>query len=149
MRPKAREMTQHGGPPGWLDKSDPARWVLRWDRRSMPPSLMDRTACPGLELLSCELLTNPAAVVDVLVLNVHKTPSRKEGMGQNYCKTLSVSLLPMAKKQIWHALHASCIHSKIHASSRRPSPPDEMPIKASTLASGWVARLRQISRIWS
>ncbi len=45
------------------------------------------TACPGLELLSCELLANPAAVAYVLVLNVHKTPlwalSRKEGMVQN------------------------------------------------------------------
>jgi hypothetical protein len=38
----------------------------------MPPSLTDRTACPGLELLSCELLANPAAVADVLVLNVHR-----------------------------------------------------------------------------
>ncbi len=24
MRPKAREMTQHGGAPGWLEESDPA-----------------------------------------------------------------------------------------------------------------------------
>ncbi len=40
----------------------------------MPSSLTDFTVCPGLELLSCELLANPAAVVDVLVLNVHKTP---------------------------------------------------------------------------
>jgi hypothetical protein len=51
----------------------------------MPLSLTDCTACPGLELLSFELLANPAAV-DVLVLNVHKTLSRalshKEGMGQ-------------------------------------------------------------------
>ncbi len=23
MRPEAREMTQHGGPPGWLEESDP------------------------------------------------------------------------------------------------------------------------------
>ncbi len=38
----------------------------------MPPSLMDRTASPDLELLSCELLANPAAdIADVLVLNVH------------------------------------------------------------------------------
>ncbi len=29
----------------------------------------------GLELLSCEILANPAADADVLVLNVHKTPS--------------------------------------------------------------------------
>jgi hypothetical protein len=30
-------------------------------------------ASPGLELLSCELLANPDAVADVLVLNVHNT----------------------------------------------------------------------------
>jgi hypothetical protein len=24
MRPKARGMVQHGGPPGWLEESDPA-----------------------------------------------------------------------------------------------------------------------------
>jgi hypothetical protein len=29
----------------------------------------------GLELVSCELLANPAGVADILVLNVHKTPS--------------------------------------------------------------------------
>jgi len=45
------------------------------DKRATPPSLTDRTAYPGLELLSCELLANLAAVADVLVLNVHKTPS--------------------------------------------------------------------------
>jgi hypothetical protein len=45
------------------------------DGRPMPPSLMDRTACPGWELLSCELLANPADFADVLVPNVHKTPS--------------------------------------------------------------------------
>jgi hypothetical protein len=41
----------------------------------MPPSLKDRTACPGQELLSYELLANPDVVADVLVLNVHKTPT--------------------------------------------------------------------------
>ncbi len=30
----------------------------------MPPSLTDRTACPGLELLNCKLLANTAAVAD-------------------------------------------------------------------------------------
>ncbi len=50
----------------------------------MPPSLTDRTACPGLELLSCELLANPAALHDVQVLNTHKTPSSAlSRMGQN------------------------------------------------------------------
>ncbi len=81
MRPKAREMTQHGGPPGWLEESDPTRCC---DGRSMPHSLTDRIDCPGLDLLSCELLANLAAAVDILVLNVHKQRhelyhARKEG----------------------------------------------------------------------
>jgi hypothetical protein len=41
----------------------------------MTHALTVRTACPILELLSFELLENPAAVADVLVLNVHKTQS--------------------------------------------------------------------------
>jgi len=28
MRPKARGQTQHGGPPGWLEDSDPAGVIL-------------------------------------------------------------------------------------------------------------------------
>ncbi len=67
--PKARAMTQHGGLPGWLEGD------LCCDGRSMSSSLTDRATCHGLELLSCEILENPAAVADVLVLNVHKTPS--------------------------------------------------------------------------
>jgi hypothetical protein len=43
------------------------------DGRSMPPSLTDCTACLGLELFSCELLANPAAVADVLASNVQIT----------------------------------------------------------------------------
>jgi hypothetical protein len=53
-------------------------------------------ACPGLELLSRELLTNSVAVAVFLVLNVYKTPSylsRKEGMGQNSSQTPAVSLV--------------------------------------------------------
>jgi hypothetical protein len=69
IRPKARGLAQHGGPPGWLEESN-----LAGCDRSMPPVLTDRTAWPDLELLSCEFLANPAAVADVLVLNVHKTP---------------------------------------------------------------------------
>jgi hypothetical protein len=61
-------------------------------------SLTDCTACPGLELHSCELLANPAAVADVLVLNVRKTLSRalshKEGMGQRTATPL-LKLLTM------------------------------------------------------
>ncbi len=70
-RPKARGLVQHGGP---LKESDPARCDFVRDGRSLPPALTDCTACPGLELLSCELLANLADVADVLILNVHKTP---------------------------------------------------------------------------
>jgi hypothetical protein len=28
MRPKARRLAQHGGPPGWLEESDPAGVIL-------------------------------------------------------------------------------------------------------------------------
>jgi hypothetical protein len=38
----------------------------------MPPSLTDSATCPGLELLSCELLANPAAVADVPVKETRK-----------------------------------------------------------------------------
>ncbi len=74
MRPKARGLVQHGGPPGWLEESDPARC----DGRFMPPALTDHTSCPGLGLLSCERLAIPAAVSDVLVLNVLYTNLRHE-----------------------------------------------------------------------
>ncbi len=29
MRQKARQTTLHGGPPGWLEKNDPAKWCFR------------------------------------------------------------------------------------------------------------------------
>ncbi len=61
MRPEAREMTQHRVP---LENG-----------RSMPRSLTDSNACPGLELPRCKLLANPAAFAYVVVLYVHKTPS--------------------------------------------------------------------------
>jgi hypothetical protein len=66
-------MTQHGGPPGWLEESDPAGkiCVVMDCPVSMPLLLTDSTACPaGLKLLSCELLENSAAVADVPVLDV-------------------------------------------------------------------------------
>jgi hypothetical protein len=74
MRPKARGLAQHGGPAGWLEESEPAGC----DGRSMPPTLTDRTTCPGLELLSCEHLAIPAAAAAGLLLNVHKQPPLME-----------------------------------------------------------------------
>jgi hypothetical protein len=64
MRPKARGLAQHGGPPGLLEESVTQQGVIFLvDGQSMPPALTDHTPC---------------------VQNVHKTPSRatslKEGM---------------------------------------------------------------------
>jgi hypothetical protein len=59
----------------------------------MPPSLTDRTACLGLELLSCELLVNPA---DVLVLNVNKKPFELYHARKALVKTL---LDPLRRQQ--------------------------------------------------
>jgi hypothetical protein len=44
-----------------------------WPSPCMPPSLdgLYCTACPGLELLSCELLAKPVAVADVLVYRMY------------------------------------------------------------------------------
>ncbi len=75
-------MAQHGGPPGWGRVNQPGE-ILCCDG---PVRVTFHDACPGLELLSRELLANPAAVAVFLVLNVYKTPSslsHKEGMGQN------------------------------------------------------------------
>jgi hypothetical protein len=58
MRPKARGLAQHGGPPDWLEECDPAaRWYFVRDRRSMPPALTDHTTCPGLGLFHYETFT--------------------------------------------------------------------------------------------
>ncbi len=69
MRPKARGPAQHGGPPGWLSKSDPASVIL---------SVMDgpyRLPFPSMqyrllrqELPSCELML-------YCIVNVHNHPS--------------------------------------------------------------------------
>ncbi len=63
MWPKARGLAQHGGPPGWLEESDPAAGCdFVRDRRSMP------CTCPDGPH---HLLRSRAD----LLLNVHKTQS--------------------------------------------------------------------------
>jgi hypothetical protein len=39
------------GPPGWLEKSDPAGCDFVRDGRSMPPALTGHATCPGLRLI--------------------------------------------------------------------------------------------------
>jgi hypothetical protein len=64
---------------------------------------MVHAACPGLELVSCELLANPAAVADVLVLNVHKTPSSALPAKKAMVKTLVRPLPSLSSQQQLHA----------------------------------------------
>ncbi len=58
MRPKARWLAQHGGPPGWLEESDPAGCDFVRDGRSVPPAL------------------KVPHHLHRSVLNVYKTPSK-------------------------------------------------------------------------
>ncbi len=51
MRPKARGLAQHGGPPGWLEESNSAWCNFVRDGRSMPPALTDYTTRPSLGLI--------------------------------------------------------------------------------------------------
>jgi hypothetical protein len=48
---------------------------LYCDGRAVLPAMTYCTACRAKELLSCELLANPAATASGLLLNVHKTPT--------------------------------------------------------------------------
>jgi hypothetical protein len=50
MRPLARGLAQHGGPPGWLEESNPAGCDFLRDGRSIPPALTDHS-CPGMGLI--------------------------------------------------------------------------------------------------
>ncbi len=61
MRPKARELVLHGGPPGWLEESDPAGVILYVTDGPYPPdfSVLYR-GCPDR---SCKLMEFPAAVI--------------------------------------------------------------------------------------
>jgi hypothetical protein len=65
---EGRELAQHGGQPGWLKESAPARYDFVRDGRSIPPALTDCNACPGLEQLSCELLE-----IQLLLLIIYST----------------------------------------------------------------------------
>ncbi len=61
MRPKVRGQTQHGGPTGWLEDSDPAGCDFVCVKRFMRPTLTDYTTCPDLEpiysIIKCILKT--------------------------------------------------------------------------------------------
>ncbi len=70
-------MTQHGGPPGWLEESDPAGCGLfcdgmEWKAHPATPDGPYRLPW----FVAAQLWAfgkYPAAVADVLVPNVHKT----------------------------------------------------------------------------
>jgi hypothetical protein len=61
MSPRARGLDQQGGPPGWLEESDPAGVIFL--PPAVPPAFSVPYRLPSQELPSCELLEFPAAVI--------------------------------------------------------------------------------------
>jgi hypothetical protein len=61
MRPKARELAQHGGLPDWLEKSVPAG-VIFYLMDGPYRQAFPHTGCRD-ELPNCELMEFPAAVI--------------------------------------------------------------------------------------
>jgi hypothetical protein len=57
MRPKARGLAQHGGPPVWLEEIDPAGVILYVTDGPCRPALTDHTNCPGLGLIYYSMYT--------------------------------------------------------------------------------------------
>ena len=45
MRPKASGLAQHGGPPGWLEESDPAGFDFVRDVQFISPALTNHATC--------------------------------------------------------------------------------------------------------
>jgi hypothetical protein len=60
MRPKARGLAQHGGPPGWLEESDPTPTGVILYVMDVPYRLPFSVP---YRLLCCELIKFPAAVI--------------------------------------------------------------------------------------
>ncbi len=80
MRPKARGLAQHGGPPGWLEESDPAVVILyvmdgpyRLPFRTVPVALIGAAQLRADGIFTC-----------YYIVTVHNhsslSTSHKEGM---------------------------------------------------------------------
>jgi len=63
MRPKTRDLTQHGGPPGWLEEGDPAGVILYVMDGAIPPAFSVPYRLYRQELPSCKMMEFPAAVI--------------------------------------------------------------------------------------
>ncbi len=81
MRPEARGLVQHGGPPGWPEESDPAGVILYVMDGPYRLPFPYCTGCPdkSCPVPSCELIFSWCYII-----NVHNHPSwatpRKESM---------------------------------------------------------------------
>jgi hypothetical protein len=63
VRPKARRLAQHGGPPGWLEECDPAGVILYvMDCMAVPSAFSVPYRLPWQELPSGKLMEFAAAV---------------------------------------------------------------------------------------
>jgi hypothetical protein len=85
MRPKARELVSHGGPPGWLEESDPAGCNFVRDEWLMSPALTDHTTCPKakfLDIIGTKVLR--VFLLTFTVTSIKKSPPPPE---QKWFKT--------------------------------------------------------------
>jgi hypothetical protein len=75
MRPKARGLAQHGGPPGWLEESDPAGMILYVVDG---PYRLPFTYCSSYTLTGAAQPHLRAYEISgcCYIVNVHNNPSR-------------------------------------------------------------------------
>ncbi len=75
MRPKARGLAQHGGPPGWVEESDLAGLILSvMDGPNRPPYRTVPVALTGAAQLRAEGISSCCCMVK----NVHNHPVKED-----------------------------------------------------------------------
>ncbi len=117
MRPKAKGLAQHGGPPGRLDESGPGRvWFCPW--RTV------LVACPDRP----RNLTRFGAY---LLLNVHKTPSwaKSRNKGMAWC---SGRPMPTLLLWIW-SRDTECKNLTVYALPHKQTSPVPTPPPHNTV----------------
>ncbi len=114
MRPKAKRLAQHGGPPGWLEESYPAGVILYVMDGPYRLPFPHRTGCPDR---SFPAASNHAIMEfpDVqYTLHNHSSwaTSRKEGMAwysqMAWVYFLSVPTPHIVLRKIWKIFHRRC-----------------------------------------
>ncbi len=73
MRPKARGLAQHGGPPGWLEESDPSCLIL--SVMDEPTRLIRTVVTVPVALAGAAQLRAEGISSCCYIVNVHNLPS--------------------------------------------------------------------------